>query len=68
MGDNKKEELQSVEKTHYLLQSSMLAKEIPPTLPKPRKPLQPEFESMDDIKPMARGIPTILKRPLPKTE
>ncbi|GAA5810653.1 hypothetical protein MFLAVUS_004077 [Mucor flavus] len=48
--------------------SSMLAKEIPPTLPKPRKPLQPEFESMDDIKPMARGIPTILKRPLPKTE
>lgn len=68
MCDDKKEELQSIEKTHYLMQLSMLAKEISSPVPKPRKRPQPEFESMDDIKPMARGIPTILKRPLPKTE
>ncbi|KAI8073586.1 hypothetical protein BDF21DRAFT_465021 [Thamnidium elegans] len=40
----------------------MLAKEVLRPQPKPRSPPQPDFESMDDIKPMPR---VILKRPEP---
>ncbi|GAA5798463.1 hypothetical protein HPULCUR_003867 [Helicostylum pulchrum] len=46
----------------------MLAKYISRPQSKPRKPPQPEFESMDDIKPLARGISTILKRPSSETK
>ncbi|KAI9274073.1 hypothetical protein EDC94DRAFT_593728 [Helicostylum pulchrum] len=45
-----------------------MAKDISRPQSKPRKPPQPEFESMDDIKPLARGISTILKRPSSETK
>lgn len=68
MTNNNKKELQSLEKTRkLLLDSSWMGKESSRNKSEPRRLPRQEFESMDDIKPMARSLPIIAKKPLPTT-